>query len=224
MTAYEKAQLATYRFSQLLARTMAMTLFPLRTAGTEHIPREGPALICSNHQSMLDPIILGATISRPLSYMARETLFRNPYFGHFIRLYDAIPIQRDRRGISGFKETVKHLRRGKMVVIFPEGTRTEDGSLGNLKPGICALLRRSRVPLIPVAVAGAFEAWPRGQRMPHPQRLAVQIATPLLLEDTADLTDEQLLDLLHDRMAWCLEQARGRIGSGSSRGGREAGS
>ena len=212
LDAYQITQSCTYRMTQLIARVVWITLFRLRSYGTENIPAEGSALICCNHQSFLDPLMMGAVFQRPISYMARESLFENPVFGHLIRLYDAIPLQRDRIGISGFKMTMRRLKQGKMVLVFPEGTRSKDGQLGELKPGVCALVRRCRVPVLPVGIAGAFDAWPRHRRFPRPAPIAVQIGQPISGEAYGAYSDAELLSALQFKMQDCLEQAELRRG------------
>jgi 1-acyl-sn-glycerol-3-phosphate acyltransferase len=142
-----------------------------------------------------------------LNYLARETLFHSRTLAWLIDLYDGIPIQRDGLGLSGLKETLRRLRRGEMVLVFPEGTRSWDGQLGPLKPGICAIARRSQVPLVPVAVAGAFEAWPRSQRLPGRAAVWVQFGPPILPVEAAQLSDEALLAELADRLQGCFTRA-----------------
>src|SRR5690606_4935787 len=100
------------------------------------------------------------------------------------------------------------LKRGELVLIFPEGTRTPDGEVQSLKPGICSLARRGRVPLIPVGIDGAYQAWPRWAWLPRPTRIRVVIGNPITIEEIAERDDEQLLALLHERMVECHRQAR----------------
>src|SRR6185369_6071241 len=116
------------------------------------IPREGGGLILSNHQSNLDPYVIGLCSDRLLSYVARVTLFRFKPFGWFITWLGAIPIDREGSGIAGLKETLKRLKQGDLVLLFPEGTRTPDGDVRPLKPGFCAIARRCGLPLVPMAL------------------------------------------------------------------------
>jgi len=187
---------------------IARVCFWFRWKGREHIPRDSGALICSNHQSFFDPVLVGICFRKQINFVARDTLFTVPVFGPLIHYLEAIPIDRTGFGISGIKETLKRLKRGEMVLIFPEGTRTLDGQVAPLKPGFCALARRGRVPILPVAVDGAFDAWPRSRRLPRFTRLRTCFGPAIPLEQIDALTDEQLIEEVHRRILACHEEAR----------------
>jgi 1-acyl-sn-glycerol-3-phosphate acyltransferase len=183
-----------YRFLQSACRLAAVVVFRIRCDGRQFIPASGGGLVMSNHQSNLDPVIVGLAANRRLNYLARETLFRFAPFRWLIRSLDAIAIDREGLGLAGLKETLRRLKRGELVLIFPEGTRTRDGELAPLKAGFCAIARRANVPLVPVAVAGAFEAWPRSRRLPRRSVLRVCFGPPLWPADIEPLDDEALDD------------------------------
>jgi len=139
--------------------------FRLRVRGAENIPDAGGVLIATNHQSFLDPIIVAASSRRPVSFMARDTLFRNPVFGRLIRRLGAFPVHRDSADRGAVREATSRLQSGAALLVFPEGRRTADGTLGELHIGPALLARRAGVPIVPGAIGGAFEAWPRGRRL-----------------------------------------------------------
>ena len=197
-----------YDVLRVLARTVGVWLFGLRVAGRENWPAEGGGLICANHQSMFDPPLVGLTCPRRMNYLARDTLFRVPGLAQLIAFLDAIPIDREGGGLAGLKETLKRLKAGELVLIFPEGTRTHDGEVAPLKPGFIAVARRSRVPLIPVGLDGAYQAWPRTSPWPQPGRIAVAIGAPISPKQIADLSDDDLLAELEQRILTCHSQAR----------------
>jgi 1-acyl-sn-glycerol-3-phosphate acyltransferase len=199
-----------YRLARALCRLVGVTMFQVRCAGHEHVPSEGGVLICSNHQSYLDPVLVGLGFTRPCNYLARDTLFRFGPFGWLIGFVNAIPIDREGGGLRGLKETLKRLKSGEMVLIFPEGTRTYDGEISPLKPGFLVLARRGRVPLLPVAVDGAFDAWPRNALLPRPSVVRVCIGEPISPEVAATLDDNQLLAEVETRMRACHAEARRR--------------
>src|SRR5690242_3785594 len=118
-----------YDTFRVLARTFGVWMYGLRVVGREHWPAAGGGLICANHQSMFDPPLVGLTCPRRMNYLARDTLFRVPILGPLITFLDAIPIDRDGSGLSGLKETLRRLKAGELVLIFPEGTRTHDGEV-----------------------------------------------------------------------------------------------
>ena len=141
--------------------TLATIVFRWRATGQRNVPVAGGALLVSNHVSFLDVVFLGIPLRRPLNYVARSTLFVS-VLGWFIRSVGAFPIQREGMGASGMKETLKRLRSGGIVTLFPEGTRSVDGKLGPLKPGIAVLVERMGVPVVPAGLAGACSRSGRG--------------------------------------------------------------
>lgn len=197
-----------YGACQVLARLTATALFRVRVVGRENVPPDGGGLVCANHQSYFDPVLIGLAVDRRLNYLARDTLFRNPLFKWLIDFFDAIPIDREGGGLAGLKETLRRLKQEELVLIFPEGTRTRNGDLQPLKPGFCAVARRSRGPLIPIGFDGAYQAWPRSSPMPRLSRLAVVIGEPILPPLVATLSDPELVAELQGRISHCLDQAR----------------
>ncbi len=201
-------QRAGYDAIRVVARAFAVLVYGLRVVGRENWPETGGGLICANHQSMFDPPLVGLTCERRMNYLARDTLFRVPILAPLIRFLDAIPIDREGLGLSGIKETLRRLKVGELVLIFPEGTRTRDGEMGPLKPGFISLARRGGVPLIPVGLDGAYQAWPRTARFPRFGRIAVVIGNPIGPEQIAAASDDELLAELELRIRKCHAQAR----------------
>lgn len=201
-------QVVIYDTLRVLARSIMPALMRLRAEGRSNYPKTGGALICSNHQSHFDPIIVGLTCNRRMNYVARKTLFGFFLFRWLIEFLDAIPIERDGIGIGGLKETLKRLKRGEVVLIFPEGTRSKDGEMGRLRPGFCALARRSKVPLVPVGFDGGYDAWPRTRLLPGWSRIHVVVGPPIEPEDFKRMDDDQLMAELERRIRVCFDRAR----------------
>jgi 1-acyl-sn-glycerol-3-phosphate acyltransferase len=197
-----------YDAFRVLARAVGVWLYGLRVSGRENWPATGGGLVCANHQSMFDPPLVGLTCSRRMNYLARDTLFRIPVLAPLIRFLDAIPIDREGVGLSGLKETLRRLKAGELVLIFPEGTRTHDGEVAPLKPGFISVARRSRVPLVPVGLDGAFQAWPRTSPFPRSGRIAVVIGEPIATAQIAELSDDDLLAELEQRILTSHSLAR----------------
>jgi 1-acyl-sn-glycerol-3-phosphate acyltransferase len=202
------AQRLGYDTLRVLARLLVVGLFRVRVAGREHWPATGGGLVCANHQSYFDPPLVGLTCSRRMNYLARDSLMRVPGLSQLITFLDAIPIDREGSGLAGLKETLKRLKAGELVLIFPEGTRTYDGEVAPLKPGFIAVARRSRVPLVPVGLDGAYQSWPRTAWFPRLTRLAVVIGEPISPDQVAELSDEDLLAELEQRILTCHTEAR----------------
>jgi 1-acyl-sn-glycerol-3-phosphate acyltransferase len=180
-----------YRFLRLIARMLCVLWFRIRVEGRHHVPSQGGGMLLSTHQSGLDPILVGLACNRNLNFLARSTLFRNPAFSFFLKIVDSIEIDRERGGLSGLREMLSRLRSGKVVLLFPEGTRTQDGSIGVVKPGFFPIAKRSDVPLIPVAIVGAFECMPKGSKWIFPKPIAVVFGKPIPPEDYRNWTEEQ---------------------------------
>lgn len=197
-----------YNSFRTVCRLLGTALFRVRVVGRENVPTAGGGLVCSNHQSFFDPILVGLSVDRRLNYLARNTLFVNPLLKAIMEYFDAIPIDREGGGLGGLKETLRRLKQDEMVLIFPEGTRTRDGSMQRLKPGFCALARRSKKPLVPVGFDGAFQAWPRTSPFPQLTSMAVVIGKPITPDMIASLEDAQLVAELDLRIRNCFEQAQ----------------
>lgn len=204
-----RGQHLVYNAFRVFSRWFGVVFYGLRVEGREHWPEEGGALVCANHQSMFDPPLVGLTCPRRMNYLARDTLFKVPLLAPLIKFLDAIPIDREGGGLAGLKETLRRLKAGELVLIFPEGTRTRDGNLAPLKPGFISVARRSQVPLVPVGIDGAYQAWPRTSKFPRFGRIAVVIGEPITAQQAQDLDDDALLALLSTRMADCHARARG---------------
>ena len=197
-----------YNALRLFSRGASVACYRLRCAGREHWPTAGGALVCANHQSFFDPVLVGLTCDRRLNYLARNTLYKNRLLAWLIDALDAIPIDREGSGLAGLKETLKRLKAGEMVLIFPEGTRTRDGEVSGLKPGFCSVARRSRVPLVPIGIDGAYQAWPRSSPLPRLGRIGVAIGPPISPAEVAALSDAELVAELESRIRHCHAAAR----------------
>ena len=182
-----------YDFLRIFCRIFGVAVFRIRVFGREHVPADGAVLVLSNHQSHLDPVLVGLSCDRRMNSLARDTLFGFAPFRWLINSLDAIPLDREGIGLGGLKESLKRLKAGEMLLIFPEGTRTRDGEVGKLKPGFLALARRSKATLLPVAIEGAYSAWPRKNLLPHPAVIHIQLGAAICPAEFSDWDDERLL-------------------------------
>jgi 1-acyl-sn-glycerol-3-phosphate acyltransferase len=198
----------------LLTQWLLRLLFPLwlryRAAGVERIAPDQGGLILANHQSFLDPMLIGLPLARPVSYLARDSLLRVPLLGKFLRSTFVLPVNRDSAGGDSIRRLVDLMETGFLVGLFPEGTRTDTGALGELKPGFVSLVKRSDCPVYPVGIGGAFDAFPRGAWMLRPRPVRVVFGEPIPhaeLERTLSAGREELLTLVRERIAACHEAA-----------------
>ncbi|HZZ73988.1 MAG TPA: lysophospholipid acyltransferase family protein [Pirellulales bacterium] len=198
-----------YQFLHVTCRLVGVVAFRVRVSGREWVPKNGGALVLSNHQSHLDPVLIGLAGDRRMNFLARKTLFKFPPFRWLIDSLDAIPIDREKSSFGGLKETLRRLKHDELVLLFPEGTRTADGRIGALKPGFCAIARRAGVPLVPVAIDGAFAAFPRTRNYPLPATIHIAFGEPLQPSEIPQFeTDDALVAEVRRRLEDCHEKTR----------------
>lgn len=180
-----------------MCRIFAMTFFRWRCYGLENIPREGSFLLVSNHQSFLDPIFCGSVPKRHFCFMARDTLFENWFFGPLIRSVYAIPVKREQGDLAAMRKVIEVLKQGDGVCLFPEGTRTEDGKILPFKSGLGLLCRRGNAAIVPVVIDGAFECWPRTQKLfKAGMPVRVHYGKAISANEAKEMGDEKLASYL----------------------------
>jgi 1-acyl-sn-glycerol-3-phosphate acyltransferase len=174
-----------------------------RARGHDGLPAGG-ALVLANHESFLDPFLIGLPYQRVISYLARHNLFSVPFVGFMLRNTYVMPINRDSASTASIREATRRMQHGFLVGIFPEGTRSDDGQLGELKPGFIALLRHGKVPVVPVGVSGAGRALPRGGKYLRRGRIRVVYGRPIEWPELEPLTwrgrEGELLSFIRQRM------------------------
>lgn len=159
------------------------TLFGLKIVGRENLITEGPVLVASNHQSFLDPPLIGNLYDTEMVFLARKTLFVG-FFKWLYPQWNAIPVDQDRPDMSSLKTIIRRLKEGHRVLVFPEGARTLDGEIGEAAPGIGLIAAKSGAVIQPVRISGAREALPRGSARIRFARITVSVGPAIHL--TAD--------------------------------------
>lgn len=156
-----------------LARALARFWFGLELRGTENIPAVGPVIITPNHQTYADPPLVTIPIRRRVYYMAWSRLFRIPGLGWLIRRLRAFPVEIDAADPRATREAVRVLEAGHALMIFPEGARSRDGTVGRFKPGAFRLAASLGVPVLPVTISGGHECWPPGRILPRRGKVTI---------------------------------------------------
>jgi 1-acyl-sn-glycerol-3-phosphate acyltransferase len=197
--------------SQIFVGLVFAVWLRYRARGVERVATAGGGLLLANHSSFLDSLLVGLPLRRPVSFLARDTLFRVPVVGWILRHTYVMPLSRDTGGAAGIRETLRRLEEGFLVGIFPEGTRSTDGSLGTFKPGFAALVRRTDLPIYPVGIAGANRALGRGSLFLKPRRVRVVFGEPLARETIESLRqrgrEDELIEAVRQRIAACQHEA-----------------
>ncbi len=143
-----------YRVSKGAARLLFNLLFRWEVIGTEHVPDQGPAILCANHRSNWDPPLVGVVAPRPVHFMAKEELFRSPVLAAWLRAVGAFPVKRRTADLGGIRHALDLLKQGHIVGLFPEGTRSRTGGLQEAHGGVVMLALSAGAPVVPVAISG----------------------------------------------------------------------
>lgn len=151
-----------------------------RVYGLENVPQRGPLIVVANHASDFDPPLLSCCVRRPVSYMAKEELFRVPVLKQAIALYGAYPVKRGSADRSAIRAAIHQLEQGWAVGIFLSGTRTPDGRIPEAKLGAAMIASKVQAPLLPVSLWGTEAILPKGSRFPRPVPITVRIGQPIL--------------------------------------------
>jgi len=184
----------------VLCRTLGVAVFGFRSRFDEPLPRAGGLIVLASHQSHLDPLLLGLATQRRLSNLARASLFDFKPFGFVISALGAVPIDRESSAVKAMKQVIRRLQEGGAVIVFPEGTRTGDGRLGDIKAGFALLAKRAAAPIAPVAIVGAYDCWPRTRLLPRPGRIRLEFGRVVTAAEVAALDDRALVELCTRRL------------------------
>lgn len=169
-----------YRTGRWLVATHLRLCHGLRVERAERLPREGGCLIVANHQSFLDIAAVAAATRRHVCFVARDSLARSRFLAWVMRESGAVLIRRGRADRTALRAMAGHLEAGDLVAVYPEGTRSADGSLGVFRPGALLPARTARVPIVPAGIRGSFEAFPRSARFPTPgRRIGIRFGEPI---------------------------------------------
>lgn len=206
-----KTRNITWRTIQFILQNVFCFWLGYRARGYNILDEADGGLVLANHQSFLDPLLIGLPLHRPISFLARDSLFRVPVIGWILRNTYVMPINREAASTASLRETIRRMQHGFLVGVFPEGTRTESGEVGEFKPGFVALIRRAKLPVIPVGIAGGIQALGRKSWFLRPARVRVVVGQPISVEELEQYSgrdqDQALIDFIRSKVVACYEQA-----------------
>ena len=176
-----------YRFGYKLTWLLARLFFSIRITGSARIPPAGGCILAMNHESYLDPPLAGICCRRPIYYLARKTLLKWPFIGKIFPKVNVIPVDQERADMSALKTVIKVVKAGECALVFPEGGRTETGTMQPAQPGLGLVIAKTLAPVIPMRIFGAYKAFPIGAKRPRPSPIQIVIGEPMIFTE-ADLT------------------------------------
>lgn len=193
--------------------------YRIRVFGRPNRGRRTPGtgiLYLANHQSFLDPIIVGIGTRRPFFALARHTLWRSRPLGAIMDSLSAVPVDQDKPDASTMKRCIEILEAGSDLLVFPEGSRTQDGATAAFQSGVMLMIRRANPTVVPVALEGAFDAWPMGGKCRLAGRMAVEVGEPLDTAALLEMKTPAALAFLQGKIEGMRRGLSERIGTPSS--------
>ena len=176
-----------WEFSRLLLFEYFQLFHGLRYTGTWNVPEKGPIIFAPNHVSYFDPPLVNAGIPFRVRSMAWDALFKVPGLSQVIRAYGAFPVKLKSADKSAVAESLRVLRNGECLLVFPEGERTESGELSQFEKGVARVALQTGATIVPVSITGAYESWPRARAVPMPFKpICVKFHEPIRVEITGD--------------------------------------
>jgi 1-acyl-sn-glycerol-3-phosphate acyltransferase len=168
-----------YRICWCIVRAIMALYWRVSFEGREHVPAEEPFILAPAHRSFLDFALVSAVTRRPLRSMAKDTLWKYPFFNPFLYALGAFPVHREGTDREALRRCLAVLERGEPLVLFPEGTRRSGPIIEDLHEGAAYLASRTGVPIVPVGIGGSERAMKKGKRLPRPVKIHILVGPPM---------------------------------------------
>lgn len=166
-----------------LSRLLAKLFFGFRIIHRERVIQTGPVILATNHQSFFDPPLAGNASDRAIYFLAKKSLMNVPILGWLLPKLNVIPVNLEGGDRSALKALIRVLSAGECALVFPEGTRTPDGNLQPAEPGLGLIIAKTRVPVVPMRIFGAFDAWPIGGKIRLGPKIIIVVGEPIYFSE-----------------------------------------
>jgi 1-acyl-sn-glycerol-3-phosphate acyltransferase len=178
-----------YYFATALCRIFFRLTGGLETIGQDNIPETGGVILCPNHVSHVDPPAVGSGTRRHVHFMAKDELFKVPVLGRLIAGVGSFPVRRGKADRKALKRAIDLLEEGRVVCLFPEGTRSPDGKLQDPERGVSLIALKTGAPVVPVAIIGTTGVLPAGASRPRRNHCKIVFGKPIRFDDLSGSTD-----------------------------------
>jgi len=191
-----------YKIARVVVKGLFHIAFRIKAEGRENIPKDENFVVCANHKSVLDPILLGIMLPFDFRFMAKEELFKNKLIGGILSAVGAFPVKRNTGDIGALKISIKTLEEGKSLAVFPEGTRSPEDYMNKGKAGAALIATKAKVNILPVGIEGKYKAF---------GKLTVKIGTPIQLSEYFGQknSSEVLQDITDNRLMVAISELSG---------------
>ncbi|HYK73238.1 MAG TPA: lysophospholipid acyltransferase family protein [Pseudoneobacillus sp.] len=188
-----------YSFVRSLVGGILKPTYRIKTYGLENIPEEGGVLLCTNHIHNFDPPVVGITATRPVHFMAKEELFSVPLLGKVVPHLNAFPVKRGMSDREALRKGLNILKEGKVLGLFPEGTRSKNGELGKGLAGAGFFALRTDAKVVPCAIIGPYKTF---------QTLKVVYGKPVPMEElrSSKASTEEVTEVIMDAIRKLIEE------------------
>ncbi|MDY3007164.1 1-acyl-sn-glycerol-3-phosphate acyltransferase [Anaerococcus porci] len=178
-----------YRFFYILIKFIIIPLYRINVHGIENLPKDNKFIVCANHKSMLDPIFVAVSLNRQIHFLAKKELFKNPFLRKFLDLLGAYPVERDGKDLGVLRNSIKVLKKGQILGIFPEGTRVKEIKRENVKDGAGFIALKSNTNILPIEIISEYKIL---------KKTNLYIKKPIEISDFKELKSKDAMSKIMD--------------------------
>lgn len=180
-----------YNFLVVLLKIICFPIFRIKVKGLENIEETDKVIVCANHKSLLDPIFLAISLPQRIYFMAKKELFDKPFVGGFLKALGAFPVDRFGRDLKALRTSVALVNEGKILGIFPEGTRVKEVKRENVKDGVAFVALKAKADIMPVEIISTYKPFRKSE---------ILIKKPIAVSEFASLKNKEAMKKMTDRV------------------------